>query len=38
MNPLNLSELQLADLDGRSHHMNEIVRRTTLLVFLRHLA
>ena len=38
MNVVPFAELTLTSLDGRSTLMHEIVKRTTLLIFLRHLA
>jgi hypothetical protein len=38
LNAVPLADLTLLALDGRTSPLSEIVKRTTLLVFLRHLA
>jgi hypothetical protein len=38
MKRIPLAELSLLTLDGESVPMTEIVKRTTLIIFLRHLA
>lgn len=38
MKRLALADLSLLNLDGESVPMTEIVKRTTLMIFLRHLA